>query len=116
MSPLSDSEFSAKFFKAATPLEKIKLAIEEGRFSTWDRLNKPNIEDEYLLEVLNLPANHPVKAKPRKSGDTGLPQVYETTYAVNRMGQPVSIYFKGFFETEGGLVLELIVQSLRKDE
>lgn len=116
MAPLSDAEFSAKFFAAATVLEKIKLAITEDRFSFWFRPNNPNLPEEYLQAILDLPANHPTKAKPRKSGDVGLPQVYEMTYPYVRMGIVVSIYFKGYFETEGGLVVELRVQSLRKDE
>src|SRR3989338_7753539 len=116
MAPLSDSEFSAKFFACSTALEKIRLAIKEERFSFWFRPNNPNLPEEYLVDILGLPANHAVRAKPRKSGDEGLPQVYEMVYPYEQMGISVSIYFKGYFEIEGGLVMELKIQSLRKDE
>lgn len=113
---LTDSEFSAAFLKEATPLGKIKLAIREERYNIWIRKNKPNVSEEYLLPVLELPDGHDVRVKRRSSGGQGSDCVYVMQYSALIMGKKIVVYLKAYFEKDDGSVIGLEVQSLRNTQ
>jgi hypothetical protein len=59
-----------------------------------------------------LPSDYPHKVKsPRLSGEAGSNFVIDFEYNVDAAGTEVTVYFKGYFGTDGGL--KLVVQSLR---
>ena len=110
----SEDEFRAKFFATRNHFEKVQVCIREQRYLVWNRLDKPNLNDEeYLTPVLGLPVTHPHTAEPRKSGGAGSSYVVEFKYQVVIAGQTLKLYFKGFF-TENWLC-KLEIQSLRDD-
>ena len=105
-------DFQAKFHAAATQIEKVKLCIREDRYSILTRRDKHNLNGaEYLRPILDLPSNHPHKIKPRESGGAGRSFVIDFEYKATVMGREMTIYFKGFFGTDGELRLK--IQSLR---
>lgn len=114
----SQDDFQRKFYAASTQIEKVKLCISEGRYEIVVRRDKPNLfRVEYLKAILELPSDHPHKVKsPRLSGGVGSNFVIDFEFQADVAGTEATIYFKGYFGTEG--TLKLVVQSLRtkKDE
>lgn len=110
----SQDDFRTRFYAAVTPLEKVKLCIREGRYKIVSRRDKPNLfRIEYLNSILELPSDHPHNVKsPRLSGEAGSNFVIDFEYNAEIAGTEVTIYFKGYFGTEG--ILKLVIQSLRK--
>lgn len=117
MVPLDDAEFSAKFFAESSALGKIKLAVREERYTVLVRTDKPNLPDEFIWAVLDLPDNFKVSAERRKTTDpNGLSQVYELKRVpYKEMGTDFELYIKGYFRKSGNFVVEFLVQSLRQD-
>ncbi len=113
---LSDKEFTAKFLAQATDLGKIKLAIRENRYTIIARRDKPNLPEEFLLPVLDLPAKYPVQKKKRESGKSGSSQVLILRYKFQGLGQEIEIYLKGYFAHDSLVEIEFEVQSLRSNE
>lgn len=111
----SVDDFQTRFYAAATQIEKVKLCIQEGRYKIATRKDKPNLNGaEYLKPILSLPSDHPHKIKPRKSGEEGRSFIIDFEYKATIMDSELTIYFKGFFGTDGSL--KLIIQSLRNDK
>ena len=117
MAPLDDAQFSARFFAESTALGKIKLAVREDRFTVLVRTDKPNLSDEFIRAVLELPDKFKVSAERRETADpTGLPQVYELKRVpFDELGKGYELYIKGYFRKNGNFVVEFLVQSLRRD-
>lgn len=77
--------------------------------------DKPNLHRvDYLKDILNLPSNHPHKIKLRQSEGAGSSFIIDFEYRTLAAGAEITIYFKGYFGTNGTLML--IVQSYRKTE
>ena len=112
----SEDEFTRQFRLASTDLERIKLAIREGRYTIWTRRDKPNFPEEYLISILSLPDKHKVTRHPRKSGGEGFDYVVEIKYSYRAVGKMLPLFLKGFFSKDGHLVLEFVIQSLRVDD
>lgn len=120
MPPLSDEEFSVKYFATSTPLEKVKLAVREGRFVVVERTDKPNLPDEFMEAVPSLHDGFKVEAKKREFPDTrGLERVYVLKKVpYKEMGENFELYIKGYFRKankDSKLVVDFLVQSLRED-
>lgn len=117
MAPLTDEEFSARFFAEAKALGKIKLAVREDRFTILERTDKPNLPDEFMRALLDLPDSYRVATEKRKMKDPmGLPQIYELKRVpFKEMGRSFELYLKGYFRKSGDFVAEFFVQSLRED-
>lgn len=116
MAKNNDNDFTRQFRSLSTDLERIKLAIEEDRYTIWTRYDKPNFPEEYLTPILSLPSKHKVTRQPRKSGGEGFDYVVQLKYSYHGSGKAVPIYLKGYFSKNGNLILGIEVQSLRKDE
>ncbi len=113
---VTDEAFKAAFFKEATDLGKIKLAICEKRYTIIQRRDKPNLPEVYLQAVLLLPAGYPVKKAPRQSKRPGSNHVFILTFPCPLFGKTVQVYLKCYFAHENFAGLELEIQSLRNDE
>jgi hypothetical protein len=111
---LSAFEFKKRFFEESDDLEKIKLAIREERVFIWTRKDQENLGLEFLQPILDLPPGHPIQRKPRESGGPGDPEVVIMKYEYEEFGEKSQIYMKAFYSFDGGIDVELEVQSLRK--
>lgn len=108
-------DFQTRFYASATLMEKVKLCIQEGRYNIVTRKDKPNLNGaEYLKPILSLPSDHPHNVKQRKSGEEGRSFVIDFEYKTTIMDAELTIYFKGFFGTDGSL--KLVIQSLRHEK
>lgn len=116
MARTPEDEFTQQFRKAATDLERIKLAVRDGRYTIWSRRDKPNFPEEYLSPIPSLPEKHPVGRALRKTGGEGMNYVLELKYQYRAAGKVLPVYLKGYFSKSGHLILSFEIQSLRNDD
>ena len=114
---MDDEEFSARVFNASRPLEKIKLAVQEDRFTVLVRNDKPNLPDEFMQAVPSLPDNFRVETEKLKYPDPrALKQSYELKKVpYGEMGAEFRLYIKGYFRKDGNRIVEFFVVSLRRE-
>ena len=112
---LSDDAFKASFFAEPSDLRKMRLCIDENRYTVWPRPEN-NLSFSYLLVIKMLPDNWPVIKRPRQSGGPGNPMVMEIRCNSEHYGTVVPIYLKAFFSTDDIGCPHLMIQSFKKGE
>lgn len=105
---MTDKDFKKSFNLCVTLLEKIKLCIQENRWThrlggkgAENNIMRPDID---LQAILELPHNHPVNEKQRSVGDSGSPTLLMMHYKHTKFGKGIvrPIYLEGYFRIRDG--------------